>query len=52
MKRHSFEDDILPELVGKERVYGYITGELVKDIGTPDRYEDINLVINLQSGSL
>lgn len=42
--RNSFEDDVLPSLVQKERVYGYLTDELIKDIGTFERYKKISNV--------
>lgn len=40
-KRHCLEDDILPELIGKENVFGFVTNEFVKDIGTIERYEKV-----------
>ncbi len=33
--------DLLPRLIQKTRVYGYETDEFTKDIGTPDRLENV-----------
>lgn len=37
-----FARDILPRLLGKFKVYGYVTAEYLKDIGTPERLEKVN----------
>jgi NDP-sugar pyrophosphorylase family protein len=39
---NSFEDDVMSFLVQKEKVYGYLTDEIIKDIGTFERYKKIN----------
>lgn len=36
-----FGRDIFPEIFQEEPLYGYITSEYLKDIGTPDRYEQV-----------
>jgi len=36
-KKADFARHILPDIVGKMRVYGYVTPEYLKDIGTPER---------------
>lgn len=38
--QHSFENNVLPKLVRKEKVYGYLSNEFVMDVGTPQRYEE------------
>lgn len=41
VKSH-IEKDVLPLSLEKERrIFGYITPEYIKDMGTPDRYEDV-----------
>lgn len=39
--RHSFHGDDLPKLIEMGNVYGYVTGEFIKDIGTLDRYDSV-----------
>ena len=36
-----FAKNILPTLVKKERVYGYLTTEYMRDIGTPERLKEV-----------
>jgi len=36
-----FARDVLPGMCAAEQVYGYITPEYLKDIGTPDRLEEV-----------
>lgn len=36
-----FGKDIFPELVSREKIYGYITAEYLKDMGTPLRLADV-----------
>ncbi len=36
-----FDRDVLPELVRKGVVFGYLTGEYIKDMGTFERYEKV-----------
>lgn len=40
LQKCDFEKDILAPLLGKRLVFGYITSEYVKDVGTPDRFVD------------
>jgi len=42
--QNSFEDDVLPLLIQKENVYAYVTEEMVRDIGTFDRYENVTRI--------
>ncbi len=35
----SFEDEVLPIVIKSCRVFGYVTDEIIKDIGTVNRYE-------------
>jgi len=37
-KKTDLEKDLLSPLMGKQKVYGYITPEYVKDVGTPERF--------------
>ena len=37
-----FGRDIFPKIVSTERLYGYNTPEYIKDIGTPDRFNQVN----------
>ncbi|MBI5061142.1 MAG: HAD-IIIA family hydrolase [Candidatus Aenigmarchaeota archaeon] len=38
--KHNFEDEILPMLLSHGyALYGYMTDEFIKDIGTPERYK-------------
>ncbi len=37
-RKYSLEYDLFPTLIGKE-FYGFVTGERLLDIGTPERYE-------------
>ncbi|MFC2143092.1 NDP-sugar synthase [Candidatus Aenigmatarchaeota archaeon] len=39
MIKHDFEKTILPKLVKEGKVAGYLTNELIRDVGTPERYE-------------
>lgn len=39
--KNSFEDDVLPFLVQREKVFGYMTDEMIKDIGTFERYNEL-----------
>jgi histidinol-phosphate phosphatase family protein len=36
-----FARDILPRLIKQERVYGYLTAEYMRDIGTPERLKEV-----------
>lgn len=38
-----FGKDVFPEVVSQEPIYGYISAEYIKDIGTPNRWEEVNL---------
>jgi histidinol-phosphate phosphatase family protein len=52
-----FAKDVLPALIKNERVYGYLTTEYMRDIGTPDRLQEVNkdyaagLITNYDSSS-
>jgi len=37
-----FARDVLPKLIVSERVYGYLTLEYMRDIGTPERLKEVN----------
>jgi histidinol-phosphate phosphatase family protein len=37
-----FAKDILPTLIQKKQVYGYRTAEYMRDIGTPERLDEVN----------
>jgi len=37
-----FGRDIFPKIVDKERLYAYRTAEYLKDMGTPERLEEVN----------
>ncbi len=39
LSRIDLDREVLPLLVGRKKVYGYVTGEFIKDAGTPERYE-------------
>jgi len=41
-KKHSFHSEDIPRLIKKQKIYGYVTDEFIKDIGTPDRYVQID----------
>ncbi|MEM7824387.1 MAG: HAD-IIIA family hydrolase [Candidatus Aenigmatarchaeota archaeon] len=51
-KRHSFHSTDLPKIIKKYRVYGYVTNEFLKDVGTFDRYEMINKIYLSKQKSL
>ena len=36
-----FGRDILPRVAGHERIYGYVTAEYIKDVGTPERVAQV-----------
>jgi len=38
-EKGSFEDVAIPAIIENHQCFGYVTEELVRDIGTPDRYE-------------
>lgn len=40
--RHSFDLDDLPRLIKNHRIYGYVTKEFIRDVGTMERYKKIN----------
>ncbi len=40
--QNSFEENVLPILVKKEKVFAYLTQEMVRDIGTLDRYQNVS----------
>lgn len=33
--------EVLPKLIGKKMIYGYVTDEYIRDIGTPERYQNV-----------
>lgn len=37
-----FGRDLFPRLVHKVKMYGYVTAEYLKDIGTPERLQEVN----------
>lgn len=37
-----FGKDIFPKILNKERLFGYVTTEYIRDIGTVDRLEEVN----------
>ena len=39
--RSDFEQDVLPKIVEIGKAFGYYTDEFIKDMGTPERYEQI-----------
>lgn len=39
--KSDFGKDIFPKIIRKERLYGYKTAEYLKDIGTPNRFEEV-----------
>ncbi len=39
--RFSFEDDVLPIAIKECKVFGYVTNEIIKDMGTVQRYEEV-----------
>ncbi|MFH1586991.1 MAG: HAD-IIIA family hydrolase [Candidatus Diapherotrites archaeon] len=41
-KKADLAKDLFPSLVDKEPLYGYITAEYQKDVGTPERLEEVN----------
>jgi D,D-heptose 1,7-bisphosphate phosphatase len=40
--KEDFGKDIFPSIVENEKLYGYITAEYIKDIGTVDRLKEVN----------
>lgn len=42
--RHSFEKDVIPNLITTGKVYGFVTREYVKDMGTLDRLSEVNKI--------
>jgi mannose-1-phosphate guanylyltransferase/phosphomannomutase len=36
------EADILSKMIGREKIFGYVSDEYMMDIGTPERYEQTN----------
>ncbi len=44
-RKGSLEGDAVPEIIKTGRCFGYVTGEFVKDIGTPDRFFKISGII-------
>ena len=41
LKKTDLDRDILRPLIAKERIYAYKSSEYVKDMGTPDRYRQV-----------
>lgn len=41
-KKADFGRDVFPEIFNKLDMYGYRTSEYLKDMGTPDRWEEVN----------
>jgi len=39
--KSDFDSDSLPKIVETNKVFGYITDEFIKDVGTLDRYDEI-----------
>lgn len=41
LSRIDLDREVLPSVISRKNVYGYVTDEYIKDVGTPDRYESI-----------
>ena len=46
VKKLDFEKEVMLPLINNHFVYAYKTSEYIKDAGTPDRYETINIDLN------
>jgi NDP-sugar pyrophosphorylase family protein len=45
----SMEIDFFPEIIKKKSCFGYKTDSTIMDIGTPDRYQKINKILEYQT---
>lgn len=41
-RKEDFGRDVFPRIYNNLRMYGYITSEYLKDMGTPERWEEVN----------